>query len=231
MKKKATFLCLVIFSLLITSVHAQHSSAILRAGINLANVSVNNNGTVDDAKTLSSFQLGIIGDIELSPFFAVQPGLLLTGKGTKTQSGNEGDANWFRATTNPYYIEVPVNFILKTNPGPVRFFGGVGPYLAIGVAGKNKTRGAVLGNSFSSENDIKFSNDDLSTLNQEEGAGFGIMRRFDYGFNGTVGLELVKAVIGLNYGLGLAKLQSGSNSGQDNNNKHRVLSITLGVKL
>jgi hypothetical protein len=29
----------------------------------------------------------------------------------------------------------------------------------------------------------------------------------------------------------LAKLQSGSNSGEDNNNKHRVFSVTLGIKL
>lgn len=231
MKKKVMFFCIAMFSLFITTVHAQHSSAILRAGLNLANVSVNDNGTVDDAKTLASFQVGIIGDIELTPFFAVQPGFVLTGKGTKSQSGNEGDANWYRATTNPYYIEVPVNFVLKSNPGPVRFFGGAGPYLAIGVAGKNKARGSVFGVDFDSESDIEFSNDDPSTLNDEEGAGFGIMKRFDYGLNGTLGLELQKTVLAINYGLGLAKLQSGSNSGEDNNNKHRVFSITLGVKL
>ena len=38
-------------------------------------------------------------------------------------------------------------------------------------------------------------------------------------------------VLGVNYGLGLAKLQSGADSGQDNDNKHRVFSVTLGFKL
>jgi hypothetical protein len=231
MKMKTMICGLVVLCSLVSAVHAQHSSAILRGGLNLANVSIHDNGTVDDAKTLASFQVGIIGDLELSPFFAVQPGILFTGKGSKTQSGNEGDANWYRATSNPMYIEIPVNFILKTNPGPVRFFGGAGPYLGIGVAGKNKSRGAILGTTFESSSDIKFSNDDPSTLNQEEGAGFGIMRRFDYGLNGTLGLELDKTVIAINYGLGLAKLQSGTNSGQDNNNKHRVFSLTVGFKL
>jgi hypothetical protein len=57
------------------------------------------------------------------------------------------------------------------------------------------------------------------------------MKRFDYGFNGTAGIEGKSLALGINYGLGLAKLQSGSNSAQDNNNKHRVISIVLGIKL
>ncbi len=231
MKKKVIFFCIALFSLFITSVKAQKSSAILRGGINFANVTINNDGGIDDAKTLTSFQVGIIGDLELARCFAIQPGLIFTGKGTKTQSGTEGSANWYRATSNPYYLEIPVNFVLKTPTGPVKFFGGAGPYLGIGIAGKNKTKGAILGTNFSSEKNIEFSNDDPTTLNQEEGSGFGIMKRFDYGLNGLVGLELDKAVISVNYGLGLAKLQSGSNSGSDNNNKHRVLSVTLGIRL
>ena len=75
------------------------------------------------------------------------------------------------------------------------------------------------------------SNDDPTTLSAEEGAGLGIMKRFDYGINGLAGIEFAKAVLSVNYGFGLAKLQSGSSSSSDNNNKHRVLSFTLGVKL
>ena len=213
------------------SSHAQKSGAILRGGLNLANVSVTDNGRVDDAKMLTSFQAGIIGDIHLASIRYFQPGILFTGKGTKSQSGTEGSANWYKATTNPYYLEIPATFILKSPTGPVKFFGGAGPYLGIGIAGKNKAEGAIFGASFSSEKNIEWSNDDPTTLNSEEGAGFGIMKRFDYGLNGTVGVEGKSAVFSVNYGLGLAKLQSGSNSSQDNNNKHRVLSFTLGFKL
>ena len=229
--KKTAIVCLALFSLFITTANAQKSTAIIKAGVNFANVSVNDNGNVDDAKSLTSFQVGIIGDIKLCPIFAVQPGILFTGKGTKTQSGTEGSANWYKATSNPYYIEVPVNFVFKTPTGPVKFFAGAGPYLAIGVSGKNKARGAILGANFSSEENIDWSNDDPSTLNQEEGSGFGIMKRFDYGLNGLVGVETSNIVISANYGLGLAKQQSGSNSGEDNNNTHRVISLTLGFKL
>lgn len=230
---KKTFVFTTLFTLLMAGTHGQEqkSSAILRAGVNLANVSVTGNGDIDDAKMLTSFQLGIIGDFRLASFLAIQPGLVFTGKGTKTQTGNQDEANFYRATTNPYYLEIPVNLVFKTPTGPTKFFAGAGPYLGIGIAGKNKVNGSFLGTSFSAEEKIDWSNDDLSTTDYEEGAGFGIMKRFDYGLNGTVGVETDNVVISANYGLGLAKLQSGNASGEDNSNKHRVLSFTLGFKL
>jgi hypothetical protein len=235
MKKKAMVLCSALFSLLIITSHAQEnnkkSSVILRGGANFANVSVNDDGDVDDAKSLTTFQLGIIGDLYLAPILYLQPGIIFTGKGTKTQVGDEGDANWYKATTNPYYIEIPVNLVLKTPGKSTKFFAGAGPYIGIGIAGKNKVRGSVLGTDFSSEEKIEWSNDDPTTLDFEEGAGLGIMKRFDYGLNGLIGIETSNLVIGAHYGLGLAKLQSGSESGDDNNNKHRVFSVTLGFKL
>lgn len=228
---KTKFLSVVLF-LTTFSLYsfAQGSNAILRGGLNLANVSITDNGNVDDAKMLASFQVGIIGDIPVAGILHFQPGLVFTGKGTKSQSGAEGSANWYRATTNPYYIEMPLSFILKSPTGPVKFFGGAGPYLAVGIAGKNKVKGAVFGTSFNSEKSIEWSNDNPTTLNTDEGAGFGIMKRFDYGLNGTVGIEGRAALFSVNYGWGLAKLQSGSDN-SDNDNKHRVLSFTLGLKL
>lgn len=238
MKKGKLVFCLALGSFFIITANAQKSSetkkssAILRGGVNLANVSVTDNGGIDDAKMLTSFQVGIIGDLNITSFLALQPGIIFTGKGTKTQSGNESDANFYRATSNPYYVEVPVNLVFKTPTGSSNFFVGAGPYIAMGIAGKNKVNGKIAGVSYSNERNIKWSNDDPTTLNEEEGSGFGVMKRFDYGLNGTIGVEASKLVISANYGLGLAKLQSGSGgSGDDNNNKHRVLSFTLGFKL
>jgi hypothetical protein len=222
-----------IASLTAITLHAQ-STGQLRGGINLANVSVNNNGRVDDANTLSSFQVGFIGDVPLTGnVISLQPGILFTGKGSKIQRGNPSDNGYFKQSSNPYYIEVPVNLVFKAPIGTgTRFFAGAGPYIAIGIAGKNKTEGrTILGTTFNSERDIQFSDDDPTTFSEEEGTGFGVLKRFDYGLNGTAGIEGKSVVLGVNYGLGLAKLQSGSNSSQDNNNKHRVLSFTLGFKL
>ncbi len=215
--------------LLITgvSVHGQ----IFRGGVNLANISVTNDGDIDDNKMLTSFQVGVTGNVKILPMLFFQPGVILTGKGSKTQAGETTDATYFRATSNPYYIEIPANFVLKTPTGPIKLFAGAGPYIAIGVAGKNKVNGKFLGTSFSSEEKIEWSDDDPSTLDYEEGAGYGIMKRFDYGLNGTAGIEMSRSVLSVHYGHGLAKLQSGSNSSADDKNKHRVFSITLGLKL
>ena len=228
--KKTVLLILPLFALL--NSNGQKSTAILKGGLNLANVSITENGRIDDAKTLTSFHAGIIGDIRLADFISLQPGLLVTGKGSKTQSGDESDANYFKATSNPIYLEVPLTLVLK---GPIgddtKFFAGAGPYLGIGIAGKNKTEGKIFGAAFSSEKNIEWSDDDPSTLDQEEGTGFGIMKRFDYGLNGTAGIETKNILLSVNYGLGLAKLQSGSNSSDDDKNKHRVLSFSIGFKL
>ena len=228
---KKNILLILPLLLILLNVNAQKSSLILRGGVNLANVTISENGRIDEAKAITSFQAGLIGDISLGQFVSLQPGLLVTGKGSKTKSGETTDANYFKATSNPLYLEVPLNLVFKfgADDGP-RFFAGAGPYLAVGIAGKNKTEGKFFGMAFNSESDIEWSNDDPTTLNYEEGVGFGVMKRFDYGLNGTAGIDLKKAVLSVNYGLGLAKLQSGSEN-SDDNNKHRVLSFTIGFKL
>lgn len=220
----------LLFTLLISTVSVKAQT--IRAGINAANISIANDGSVDDNKIYASFQVGITGDIKLAPMLYLQPGILFTGKGAKSQAGNTTDATYYRATTNPFYVEVPLNLVFKTpnKVGP-RLFVGAGPYLAVGVGGKNKAEGKFLGVAFNSEKSIEWSNDDPGTTNYEEGAGYGIMKRFDYGLNLTAGIEAKNIVLGLGYGHGFAKLQSGDGSGTDDKNKHRVVSLTLGFKL
>lgn len=224
---KTTIALFILF--LTVSFSAQ--SQTIRAGVNAANISITNDGDVDESKMYGSFQVGITGDIKLAPVLYLQPGLLFTGKGARSQSGKTTDATYYRATTNPFYIEVPLNLVFKTPTKAVQFFAGAGPYLAIGMAGKNKVEGKFLNVAFNNEEKIKWSNDDPGTGDYEEGAGYGILKRFDYGLNLLTGIETKNIVLGLGYGHGLAKLQSGSNSSADDKNKHRVLSLTLGFKL
>lgn len=205
----------------------------IRGGLNLANVSVTESGRVNEANQLTSFQVGVIGEIPLgTSVLNLQPGLLYTGKGSKIQEGTAGQSGYYKQTFNPRYLEVPVNLVFKAPIGSsTKLFVGAGPYAAIGIGGDVKTEGTnILGQTYTRESDISFSNDDPTTFNEEEGAGLGIVRRFDYGLNGTAGFEGRNLVLGVNYGYGLANLQSGSNSGENNNNKHRVLSVTLGFK-
>ena len=226
MKMRLILFC----SALTLTVLTNAQSGRIQAGINLANISVTDNGRVDDANTLNSFNVGIIGDFHLGSLLYLQPGILFTGKGSEVEKGTQGSNAYFKQTFNPYYIEVPANLVIKASLGSNRFFAGAGPYLGIGVAGKAKTERTVFGVTTKTESDIEFSNDDPTTFNQEEGTGLGVIKRFDYGLNGTAGLETKSLVLSVNYGLGLAKLQSGTTNSQDNNNKHRVWSFSLGFK-
>lgn len=225
--KRLSFFCLAVLISLISK--AQNGGLYLKGGVNFANVSQTSGG---EANMLVSFQVGFTGDIAIAKIFSIQPSLLLTGKGSKLESGNPQGATYYKATTNPLYIELPVNAVFKLPlPGNnSSFFFGAGPYIAMGIGGKRKIEGQFLGSSFSSKENIRFSNDDPTTFDYEEGAGLGIMRRFDYGLNGTAGFQLDRAMIAVNYGYGLAKLQSGAGN-DDDYNKHRVLSLSIGFKL
>lgn len=225
-------ICFIVLSFLMITAKAQESSVFIKGAFNLANVSITDDGTVDDAKALSTFQVGLQGDISIiKNLLFIQPGLFFTGKGSKIQNGQKGTNGYFLASTNPFYLELPVNVVIKAPLGDGnKFFAGAGPYLAMGIAGKRKLEYQALNLVFKRTDNIQFSNDDPSTTG-EEGAGYGIVRRFDYGLNGTIGFEGKTAMFSVNYGLGLAKLQSGTNSNTDNNNKHRVVSIAVGFRL
>lgn len=210
---------------------AQQPSVFVKGGVNFGNITTDKDGRVDDANTRTSFHVGVQGDLPITRFFAIQPAVLFTGKGAKLESGNTSGDTWVRSSTNPYYIEVPVNAVIKLPIGEESsIFIGAGPYAAVGVGGKNRIEGELLGVDFSRTENIKFSNDDPFT-STEEGAGYGVMRRFDYGLNGTVGIQASRFLISANYGLGLAKLQSGSSSSENELGKHRVVSLSVGFRL
>jgi hypothetical protein len=84
----------------------------------------------------------------------------------------------------------------------VHLVAGAGPYLGIGIDGENKVSGRLITGmpEYGYEEDIEFSNDDATTTNEDEGAGFGILRRFDYGRKGTAGVESKMLVLNVNYG-------------------------------
>lgn len=225
MKTKILSFCAA--ALLLTASAKAQRGAQLRAGVNLANISVNDAGGVNSANNLTSFQVGILTDIPLAGIVHLQPGLIYTGKGSKVERGEEGGLGYYKATVNPYYVEIPATVLVKIPlSANSRFIAGAGPYLGVGVAGKRKVESAFL----NTERSIKFSNDDPTTFGEDEGAALGVLRRFDYGFNSTVGIEGKSLVLSANYGYGLAKLQSGTDNGADNNNKNRVLSFTVGFK-
>ena len=206
----------------------------IKGGLSLSNISVNTNGTVNDAKTLTTFHAGIVGDIPLLPILSLQAGLSLNGKGAKSEyyaDNNNKNDNYIKAKFNPLYLELPVNLVLIFPIGDnSRFFIGAGPYAAIGIGGKTKTDVKILGVSSSSDENITFNNDNPTTSQQED-ASFTRVRKFDYGVNALAGIETGKLLLGVNYGLGLTKINSNGDNNSNDKNKYRVFSVSVGFKL
>ena len=235
---KKLFVGVGVFSMLTIAASAQikkttnEGGAILKGGVNFANISVTDNGRVDEANMLTSFHVGLGFDIPLSPGFSLQPAVLLTGKGAKTEEGQPTSNTYYiKSTANPLYVEVPFNFVGKIPLSEyTRVYIGAGPYAAIGVGGKNKVESRIANFSSQGERSIVFSDDNPFTRPEENG-GYGKLKRFDYGLNALAGLDFNKFSIGANYGYGLANINSNTTNNANDKGKHRVLSISLGIKL
>lgn len=194
---------------------------IIKGGVNFSNISTHNDGTYNDANTLTTFNVGVLADVPLVSILSLQPGIVLSGKGAKASGSLLGVSSTTKF--NPLYIEVPVNVVVKLPVGTnSRFFIGAGPYGAVGVGGKwkNNTDAGVLGSS-SSDEKITFGNSNGDDL-----------KRFDFGLNGLAGVEVSRFMVGVNYGLGLSKIFPNQTDNDANNkNKYRVFSVNIGVRI
>lgn len=206
----------------------------IQGGVNLANITQTTDGQTEDNNMLTTFNAGILGRFGLSKVVDLETGLLFTGKGAKAQTyfTSSTTDNYVLTKFNPYYIEAPLNLVVRF---PVKGTKGIfihgGPYAAIGVAGKSTTDQKLLGISGHSENDIEFANDDPFTSRQED-ASYYKLKRFDFGLNAGGGIDLGKVLLKVNYGLGLTKINSTeSNNASDDKNKYRTLSFSLGIPL
>lgn len=113
----------------------------------------------DDISRNLSFYGGVTADIPAGDILSIQPGLLFIGKGSKTKDVYVSDNVQYSAkgvgTVNPFYIELPVNFLVNIRSKTGKLFVGAGPYVAVGVAGKIKFKGTLVAENRS--NDVKTS--------------------------------------------------------------------------
>lgn len=103
----------------------------VRAGLNLSTYL-----NAEGSRIRPGANLGVLGDIKLSRYFHLQPGLLLNGRGanTKVYSGIKG-------SVTGYWLDIPLyasfripcatNTVLKINAGP---------YYGVGLFGKTMVK-------------------------------------------------------------------------------------------
>ena len=224
MKTKNVFLTLSI--LCITNI--LFAQTYIQGGLNLANISVYSNGQTEKNNILTTFNAGLLSRFGLSKCIDLESGILLNGQGSKAETYYTNN-DYVKTTFNPLYIQVPLNLLIKFPlPGKVNVFGYAGPYAAIGVGGKSTSESSIAGLKSSAQNDIKFSNDNPFTSQQDD-AAYDKLKRFDFGLNFGAGIDFKKLILKANYGLGLTKINSTqSNNGVDDKNKYRTVSISLG---
>ena len=224
----------LVFGLILTTTVALSSKAqvYIQGGLNLANITKTSDGQTSDNNILPSFNVGLLGRYGITSNFAIESGALLTGHGSKAETYFNGGNDYVKSRFNPLYLEVPLNVVLNIPlPGKTGLFFNAGPYMAVGVGGKSKTDSKILGITSSSENPIKFSNDDPFTSQQDD-AAYDKLKRFDFGINLGGGFDFKKLIVKANYGYGLAKINSTqSNNTANDKNKYRTVSVSLGIPL
>jgi outer membrane protein with beta-barrel domain len=129
-------------------------------------------------------------------FGAIGFGLEYIGKGAKFFGGN--------GTIGLNYLEVPIHFLYHYPIGPGHAYGGLGPYFAYGIGGRDG------GESSFGENNGGFKRFD---------AGVGFM----FGYKLSMGVSL-----DFGYDLGLANIEYAS---QDVKGHSRCFSINLGYQI
>jgi len=208
-------------------IYAKCQKLYVQGGINFANISTTNSGSTQSSNMLTTFNAGFMGRSNLSEPIALEAGLLIDGRGAKSESGSGN--NSYKVTFNPIYLELPVNLVVRLplGSGTNLFFNG-GPYIAMGLAGKSKVNGELGGVSINSTEDIQFTSTDPNANDQ----AYSKLKRFDYGFNIGAGFDLKKVILKVNYGYGLSKINSTqTNNSENDKNKYRIASISLGIPL
>lgn len=182
----------------------------VKAGLNLPSYSYGSSNDLSDSKSTTNFFVTAFLDAPVASNLYVQPGVSLQGKGATLLSTES--LGGVEVTQNTMWLEVPVNLVGKFDLGMGKVAVGAGPYLGVGLSGKNKISGESSGNSI--EKDFKFGSDEM-------------LKRTDFGVNFLVAYELYNGfTINGGYGLGLTNLAG--DKALTNDLKNRVWSIGVG---
>lgn len=232
---KKTALCALAFLLFSVITNGQtkyyelESSWRITGGYNISSLACNQTGAGDKITAFRGFHAGLLCDLPLSSRLSFQGGVIYSVKGALVETGKAGQLGYCKATTSPYYLEMPLNFVGKIPLGFTRFVIGAGPYVAMGIGGQNKTQRVVFeGETRYSNRDIQFEKGMVSNTHV---GGFPEMKRFDYGANALAGFEFPCFVLTANYGYGLSNIIPLTEENANQKIDHRVISFSFGFRL
>jgi hypothetical protein len=177
----------------------------VKGGINLANLYVDD---ASDENLKVGLNAGLFFKVPFTEFFAIQPEILYSSKGSKLTYDNwlngEGE---YRFNLN--YIEVPMLAVFNIGP---HFNLHAGPYAAFLTSANTK--------DLNDDGTIQ----DIGDLKADN------FNRFDYGLSGGAALEFSNFTLGARYNYGLKEVgKSGNLSGElTRDSKNSVASFYIG---
>lgn len=195
----------------------------VKAGLNLTNVRQNftDSGSEWDTKPRALFSVGPCADIGFGRFLSLQPGLLLSAKGFSADVVKVWEASSGYDRYTIYYLEVPIHLAVKLKMFQVY----TGPYLAVGLTGKNKWDMDFNGDKDSGIESIPLG----SSWNSSTSDAYVAATRFDYGWDLGVGCKLGPILINTGLELGLANITPDDTSDSSYDRSEWKISNIAGV--
>lgn len=174
----ASFLLIFLLGLIANLAVAQSNARVgIKGGLNVSNLYVDD---VDDENPRFGFHAGVYAQLLSSDVFALQPEILFSTKGTRTEYNSalaDGDIKF-----NLNYLELPVLAVFKLGDAAEIH---VGPYFSY-----------LLSANVDVDGDI----DGYEDLDRDN------FNAWDYGLAAGIGFNLGNAQIGARYNYGLQKL-------------------------
>jgi len=216
----------------------------VRTGLNLSNISYNFSGSEESERSgggqsrkesyertsdqsytfgnLMGLLIGAVVDIKIADFLYIQPGFMLSSKGTDTDD-SYNDTEIYSGTIdvykrksnfriNPYYLDVPVMLSLKgTLAENLALRAQAGPYLGLGLFGKGVSSSERYDNGVpDARNGEKTKVKNVFSPTEEEKQNFemigGGLSRFNFGIGLGAGIEFSNFYVGMSYNYGLTSL-------------------------
>jgi len=200
----------------------QSTSFGIRGGVNFQNINgkdFNNNEL--NFNLVPRFHAGISIDVPIAPDFYIQPGLLFSTKGAKSEGEFLG--LYSALEYNLSYLELPIHFLYKPVLGRGHLILGFGPYVGYGIAGTAK----YTLSDVTTERDIDFTKEYSGLYDPNKFNPIDIGGNLFFGYEFTIGIR-----IQLNTQLGLTNINSKNTSLSNDNTsfKNTGFGLSLGYQ-
>jgi hypothetical protein len=195
-KQKFAFLVITLSVAIFSTVHAQQQQTTeesapatkfgIKGGLNLTNLSSDH---FTDNHLKAGFNVGIFSKIPVTPGFSIQPELLYSVKGSKTDYNNfvEGTGEY---RFNLGYVELPLLAVVNLTKNFSIHAGPYGAYLTNAIVKDVNNNGTIQS---------------ITDLNAND------FNRWDFGLAGGVGFDIENFTIGARYNYGLTEIGKSGN--------------------